>query len=118
MFVLQRFHRRIAFTELGHQIFQSRVKLAALAIHALQRLTQRGNLSALRFQRQRQGMHRIAHAACGIARLIARIGELTTLAFQRFARALQIAHQGDRIFELGARLACLFAAGVQGFQQL
>ncbi len=118
VFVFQCFHRRIAFAQLGDQIFQARIELPALAVHAFQGLAQRCDLGALRLQRQRQCMHCIAHAARGISRLIACIGELTALAFQRFARALQIAHQGDRVFEFGARFACLLAAGIERFQQL
>ncbi len=114
---LQRLHRRVAIGQLRGQFTQARVELPPLAAHAVQRLGQRGDLRALRFQRQGQRMCRVARFARGIAGLVAGLGQRAALRLELLAGVLQRAHPLDRLFLPCAGFAALFAAAVQRLRQ-
>ena len=117
-FVFQRNHRLITVRELRCEFAQARVELAALATHAVQRLRQRDDLRALRFEVQRQRMRGVARFTCAEARSIAGFGERAAFGFQHLPVAFEFAHPHDGVFKPRARLARLFDADVDGFDQL
>ena len=115
---LQPLDRVVALGELGADLFQARIKLPALATHALQRLGQGHDLGAPGFQRQGQRVGCLARGAGGVAGTVAGLDQAAALGFQRLAAGLQPGHAAHQVFQLRARFARLRAAAVDGLHQL
>ena len=118
MAIFQLYDGRVAVGQLRGKFTEAAVELATLAAHAVERLGQRSNLGALRFQRQRQRVGGVARLAGHAAGLVARLGQAAAFGIEFLPGVLQLGHPHDRLFLAAAGLAALLAGAIERLRQL